>query len=72
MFICDQTINTSLSDEKRIELALKNIQTAFPSATSTVYMQGKIDNLKNIPQNFRAYKLLMKYVNALSKLKGKM
>lgn len=46
MFICDQTINTNLSDEKHVELALKNIQTTFPSATSTIYIQGKIQNLK--------------------------
>lgn len=58
MFICDQTINTSLSDEKRIELALKNIQTAFPSATSTVYMQGKIDNLKKHSSKFSRLQII--------------
>ncbi|POW50021.1 hypothetical protein N5580_22315 (plasmid) [Pantoea piersonii] len=46
MFICDKTINTKYTDEKHVELALKNVQTAFPNFPSNTYLQGKIDNLK--------------------------
>ncbi|EMK8419703.1 hypothetical protein V9O75_002825 [Shigella sonnei] len=47
MFICDQTINTGFTNEKHVELALKNVQTAFPDFPSNTYLQGKMDKLKN-------------------------
>ncbi|HBZ8014921.1 TPA: hypothetical protein MM158_005147 [Klebsiella pneumoniae] len=46
MFICDQTINTGFTDEKHVELAIKNVQTAFPDFPANAYLKGKLDSLK--------------------------
>ncbi|EEF4590869.1 hypothetical protein FWN81_22005 [Salmonella enterica] len=58
MFICDQTINTNLTDEKHVELAIKDIQTAFRSATSTIYIQGKIEHLKKHSSKFSRLEII--------------
>jgi hypothetical protein len=47
MFICDKNINTNFTDEKHFELALKNVQTAFPDFPSNVYLHSKLDRLKH-------------------------
>lgn len=46
MFICDQTIYADFTDEKHFELALKNVQTAFPDFPSNTYLQSKLEKLK--------------------------
>ncbi|VGB99573.1 Uncharacterised protein [Klebsiella pneumoniae] len=45
MFICDN-INTNFTDEEHFDLALKNVQTAFPDLSSNTYLNGKIARLK--------------------------
>lgn len=65
MFICDQTINKGFSDEKHVELAIKNIQTAFADQTSTVYMQNKIDKLKKRSSNFSRVQIIDDIVDSI-------
>lgn len=52
MFICDKNINTKFTDEKNLDLALKNIQTAFPDLPSNTYLQDKLERLKKFFNSF--------------------
>lgn len=68
MFICDKNINTKFTDEKNFDLALKNIQTAFPDLPSNTYLQDKLERLKRHSSTHSRLEIIDKIIEVIKEV----